>query len=64
MTYRDLIRRIEAAGWHFHRQQGSHMVYRHRERPGSVVVAGGGKLSKDVPKGTEVAVLRQAGLRE
>jgi len=28
-----------------------------------VVVAGGGKLGYDVPKGTENAILRQAGLK-
>jgi predicted RNA binding protein YcfA (HicA-like mRNA interferase family) len=40
------------------------MVFRHASRPGSVVVAGGGKLGRDVPKGTETAILRQAGLKD
>ena len=29
----------------------------------SIVVAGGGKLNREVPKGTENAILRQAGLK-
>ena len=64
MEYRDLIKRLEAAGWYFHRQgRGDHMIYRHKARAGSIVVAGGGKLNRDVPTGTENAILRQAGLK-
>jgi predicted RNA binding protein YcfA (HicA-like mRNA interferase family) len=64
VKYRDLIKQIEAAGWYFHRYgEGSPMLYKHRSRPGSIVVAGGGKLNRDVPKGTENAILRQAGLK-
>jgi predicted RNA binding protein YcfA (HicA-like mRNA interferase family) len=39
------------------------MIYRHPTRQGPVVVAGGGKLNRDVPKGTENAIRRQAGLK-
>ena len=64
MKYRDLIKQIESDGWYLHRQgAGSHMVFRHPTKPGSIVVPGGGKLGRDVPKGTENAILRQAGLR-
>lgn len=64
MTYRDLIKTLESAGWYFHRTgAGAHMIYRHRARPGSIVVAHGGKLSRDVPPGTLNAILRQAGLK-
>jgi predicted RNA binding protein YcfA (HicA-like mRNA interferase family) len=63
VKYRELIARIEAVGWRFHRMgKGDHMIYRHPGRPGSVVVAGGGKMNRDVPTGTQNAILRQAGL--
>jgi predicted RNA binding protein YcfA (HicA-like mRNA interferase family) len=39
------------------------MIYRHPTRPGSIVVAHGGKLSREVPTGTQNAILRQAGLK-
>ena len=64
MKYRELITLIEANGWYFHRMgKGDHLIYRHLNRPGSIVVAGGGKLNRDVPTGTENAILRQAGLK-
>ena len=64
MTYRDLIKLLEANGWYFERSaKGAHMIYRHPTRPGSIVVAHGGKLSRDVPTGTQNAILRQAGLK-
>jgi predicted RNA binding protein YcfA (HicA-like mRNA interferase family) len=64
LTYRELIVRIESVGWRFDRQgKGSHMIYRHATRPGSIVIAHGGKLSREVPTGTCNAILRQAGLK-
>jgi predicted RNA binding protein YcfA (HicA-like mRNA interferase family) len=63
MKYRDLIKRLEADGWRLDRVEGSHMQYRHPQRPGTVTVSGGGKLSKDVPPGTLNSVLKQAGLK-
>ena len=63
MKYRELIRLLEQNGWYLERQSSSHMVFRHRTKPGSIVVAGGGKLGRDVPTGTENAILRQAGLK-
>ena len=64
MTYRELIQRIGANGWKFDRMgKGGHMIYRKPGTPGSVVIAGAGKLSRDVPTGTLNAVLRQAGLK-
>jgi predicted RNA binding protein YcfA (HicA-like mRNA interferase family) len=63
LKYRDLIKLIEANGWRLHHQTGSHMVFRHPTKPRPIVVAGGGKPSRDVPKGTEQAILRQAGLK-
>jgi predicted RNA binding protein YcfA (HicA-like mRNA interferase family) len=63
MKYRDLIKLIESAGWQLHHSKGSHLIFRHSQRAGSIVIAGGGKISRDVPKGTEQAILRQAGLK-
>jgi predicted RNA binding protein YcfA (HicA-like mRNA interferase family) len=64
MTYRDMIKLIESAGWTFYRTgKGAHMIYRHPSRPGSVVISHGGKLGREVPTGTQNAILRQAGLK-
>jgi predicted RNA binding protein YcfA (HicA-like mRNA interferase family) len=63
MKYRDVIRRIEADGWYLERTVGSHMQYRHPTKPGTVTVAGGGKMNKDVPPGTLNSILKQAGLQ-
>jgi predicted RNA binding protein YcfA (HicA-like mRNA interferase family) len=46
MTYRDLIRKIEADGWFVKRTAGSHIQFRHNQKPGTVTVPGGGKLGK------------------
>jgi predicted RNA binding protein YcfA (HicA-like mRNA interferase family) len=62
MKVRDVIRRIESDGWGFERQNGSHRIYRHPQKPGTVTVAG--HLRDEVPRGTLYNILRQAGLRE
>ena len=64
MKYRDLIKKIEEAGWVHESTRGSHMQYGHATRPGKVTVPGGGKLSKEVPRGTLNSILKQAGLKE
>lgn len=63
MKFRDLIRLIEDDGWRFERQRGSHLQYRHPTKPGTVTFAAGGKMSDEVPRGTQGSILRQAGLR-
>jgi predicted RNA binding protein YcfA (HicA-like mRNA interferase family) len=63
VKYRDVIKLIEADGWRLDRVTGSHQQYRHPTKPGTVTVAGGGKLGKDIPPGTLNSVLRQAGLK-
>jgi predicted RNA binding protein YcfA (HicA-like mRNA interferase family) len=50
MKVRDVIQRIESDGWEFKRQRGSHGIYCHPRKPGTVTVAGA--RSKDVPPGT------------
>jgi predicted RNA binding protein YcfA (HicA-like mRNA interferase family) len=63
MKYRELIRRIETDGWYRDRMVGSHMQFRHPQKAGTVTIAAGGKEGKDVPPGTMLSVLKQAGLR-
>jgi predicted RNA binding protein YcfA (HicA-like mRNA interferase family) len=58
---RDVIRLIEADGWRFERQRGSHRIYRHPEKPGTVTVAG--HRGKDLPIGTLENIIWQAKLK-
>jgi predicted RNA binding protein YcfA (HicA-like mRNA interferase family) len=37
---RDVIQLIEDDGWYVERQRGSHRIYRHAEKPGTVTTAG------------------------
>ena len=62
MKYRDLLQKIEADGWHVERTVGSHIQYRHRDKPGTITIPGAGKLAKDVPPGTLNSILKQAVL--
>ncbi len=61
MKVRDVIKRIEADGWRLDRQRGSHRIYRHPEKPGTVTVAGA--RGKDVQAGTLYNIMWQAGMR-
>ena len=63
MKYRDLIAKIAADGWKLDRQIGSHLQFQHATKPGTVTVAAGGKLNRDVPIGTMKSILRQAALK-
>ena len=58
---REAIRLVEQAGWVLSRTRGSHRVFTHPRRPGTVVIAG--RPSKDLPAGTWDAILKQAGLK-
>lgn len=61
MKVREVISIITADGWYLARTNGSHRQFRHAQKPGTVTVAG--KLSTDVPVGTLLNILKQAGLR-
>lgn len=61
MKVRQVIRLVEQDGWRLDRQTGSHRQYRHTSRPGTVTISG--KPGADVPIGTFLNILRQAGLR-
>ncbi len=60
MKVRDVIKLIEADGWYFLRQRGSHRQYRHAATPGKVTVAG--KPSEEMAPGTLGSIFRQAGI--
>ncbi|MCI9537130.1 MAG: type II toxin-antitoxin system HicA family toxin [Eubacterium sp.] len=51
---------ILADGWEFKAQAGSHRHYFHPEKPGKVTIP---FHNKDIPKGTENSILKQAGLK-
>jgi predicted RNA binding protein YcfA (HicA-like mRNA interferase family) len=61
MKVRDAIKLIERDGWRFARQRGSHRIYCHRSKRGTVTVAGA--RGDDVPAGTLASILRQAGMK-
>jgi predicted RNA binding protein YcfA (HicA-like mRNA interferase family) len=57
---KEIIKIIEADGWFYSRQTGSHRQYKHSIKKGTVTIAG--KPSDDLDKGTQKSILRQAGL--
>jgi predicted RNA binding protein YcfA (HicA-like mRNA interferase family) len=59
---RDVVTLLEADGWRHERQRGSHRIFRHPVKAGSVTVAG--KANADIPRGTLASVRRQAGLKQ
>ncbi|MGA8026566.1 MAG: type II toxin-antitoxin system HicA family toxin [Bryobacteraceae bacterium] len=59
---RDVVRMIEANGWRFHSQRGSHRQYKARGEPGRVTIAG--KPGEDMHPKTLASVLRQAEIEK
>lgn len=57
---REMENIIFADGWIFKSQVGSHRQYIHPTKPGKVTVP---FHCKDIPKGTEYSILKQAGLK-
>jgi len=55
----DIINELKAAGWMLDRIRGSHHVFRHKIRPGIVVVP---HPKKDLGTGLLAAIRKQAGL--
>jgi predicted RNA binding protein YcfA (HicA-like mRNA interferase family) len=53
---------IELDGWQQVRQKGSHRQFHHPIKSGTVTVDG--KPSVDVPPGTLINILKQAGLKQ
>lgn len=58
---RDAVRAVEHDGWRYVRTRGSHRIYKHPAKAGTVVIAG--HPNDDVPAGTWNSILKQAGLR-
>ena len=59
MTGRDLLKLLKANGWELDRVRGSHHILVKGGATVSVPVHG----SRDVPKGTLHAILKEAGIR-
>jgi predicted RNA binding protein YcfA (HicA-like mRNA interferase family) len=59
MDSRDVIRRIEVAGWREVRQSGSHRQFKHPTKPGLVTVP---SPKKDIPAGTLRSIAKQVGI--
>ena len=62
MKTQELMALLIANGWVQVRMKGSHRQFRHAIKAGTVTVAG--KLNVDVPIGTLLSVLKQAGIRK
>ncbi|ALN76760.1 type II toxin-antitoxin system HicA family toxin [Staphylococcus felis] len=56
---KEVIKKIEQDGWYLVRVVGSHHHYKHPTRKGKVTVP---HPKKDLPRGTERSILKQAGL--
>jgi predicted RNA binding protein YcfA (HicA-like mRNA interferase family) len=56
----EIIKYIEADGWYFVRQRGSHRHFRHATKIGTTTIPG--KLSEDLHPDTAKSILKQAGL--
>lgn len=59
MRSREVIRKIEAAGWYEVRQSGSHKQFRHPDRPGTVTVP---HPKAELGRGTLKSISRQSGV--
>lgn len=62
MKVKEIIQLIQDDGWVFDRKKGSHVIYKHPDKDGIVVVPNYG-LSKDVKVGTANSILKQAGIK-
>lgn len=60
MRSRDIEKIILADGWRFKSQAGSHRQYVHPSKSGKVTIPFHGK---ELPKITELSILKQAGIR-
>ncbi|WP_043806237.1 type II toxin-antitoxin system HicA family toxin [Desulfocurvibacter africanus] len=60
MGSREVIKKLEEAGWFEVTQAGSHKQFKHASRPGRVTVP---HPKKDLPLGTLKSIEKQAGIR-
>lgn len=61
MKCSELIRILSRAGWFVVRQSGSHMIMKHLEKKGTLVVPNHG--SREIGKGLENKIKNSAGLK-
>ncbi|MBL8229610.1 MAG: type II toxin-antitoxin system HicA family toxin [Bryobacterales bacterium] len=61
LKVREVIRKIEGAGWRLVRTSGDHRVFRNAD--GRITVVSG-RLGDDVRSGTYRAILRQTGIED
>jgi len=59
---RQIIKLLEEDGWYQVAQRGSHRQFRHPTKTGRVTVPDHGQ-NKDLARGTENSILKQAGLK-
>ena len=57
---KEIISDIEADGWYFVSQKGSHRQFKHPTKSGRVTIPGA--LNNDLSPGTVKSILKQAGL--
>jgi predicted RNA binding protein YcfA (HicA-like mRNA interferase family) len=62
MKVREIIKLIEADGWHSIKARGGHRQYKHPVKRGRVTVPG--RMNADLDPKTEKSILRQAGLEQ
>jgi predicted RNA binding protein YcfA (HicA-like mRNA interferase family) len=60
MKVGEMIELLRRDGWFEVAQRGSHRQFKHLTKPGRVTVAG--KPSSDLAAGTQMSILKQAGL--
>ena len=60
MNSRDIIAALKADGWFEADQKGSHLQFKHPQKPGRVTVP---HPKRDIPLGTLRSIEKQAGLR-
>jgi predicted RNA binding protein YcfA (HicA-like mRNA interferase family) len=60
VTSKEIIKRLEAAGWYEVAQVGSHKQFKHTEKSGRVTVP---HPTKDIPVGTLISIEKQSGLK-
>lgn len=62
MKVKEILSLLKKDGWILVAQRGSHKQYKHPTKPGRVTVPDHGQ-NKDLARGTENSILKQAGLK-
>ena len=62
MKIRDIVKLIEADGWHIVATKGSHRQYKHPVKTGRVTIAG--HTNDDLAPGTLNSIFKQAKLKK